>query len=146
MFANIISEMKFSTLPYIDFSVPAGFPSPAQDFLENRIDLNEKLIIHPSATFLIRIEGDSMIGEGIKPGCTAIIDRAIEPVPGKVVLAVLDGEFTVKKLFKKEGVYYLVAANKKYPAIKITEDRDFQVWGVVTWILNPLNNKQCIMV
>src|SRR5690625_18757 len=109
-------------ISFFDVCVPAGFPSPAQDYLDSKIDLNEKLIQHPSATFLIRIEGDSMIGEGILPGSIAIIDRAIEPVSGMVVLAVLDGEFTVKKLFKRNGGFYLEPANKKYRTIEITAD------------------------
>lgn len=124
-------------ISFFDVCVPAGFPSPAQDYLDSKIDLNEKLIQHPSATFLIRIEGDSMIGEGILPGSIAIIDRAINPESGKVVLAVLDGEFTVKKLLKKSGNFYLMPANKKYKPIEVLAGQDFQVWGVVTWILNP---------
>jgi DNA polymerase V len=129
----------FPTL--LEATVPAGFPSPAQDYLETRIDLNEKLIKHPSATFLIQVMGDSMVGDGILPGSTLVIDRALEAGHGRVVLAVLNGEFTVKRLLKKKPEIWLMPSNPKFSPIIITKEMDFQVWGVVTWVLHELKEK-----
>jgi DNA polymerase V len=112
-------------------SVPAGFPSPADDYLDRPLDFNELLIAHPAATFAVRIIGDSMTGAGIFPGDIAVVDRAVTATDGRVILAVLDGEFTVKRYRKKGNVAWLEAANDAYDDIPLTADRDFQVWGVI---------------
>ncbi len=124
--------------PLIGSKVPAGFPSPATDYLEGLLDLNEYLIKHPAATFFARVDGDSMIGCGIFPDDIVIVDRALEAQNNSVVLARYDGEFAIKKLRIENGVYFLVSENEAYPAIQINEELDFVVWGVVTTVIHKV--------
>ena len=116
--------------------VSAGFPSPAEDYIEQRLDLNELLIQNPSATFFVRVNGDSMIGAGINHDDILIVDRSLEPISGKIVIAIVDGEFTVKRLIKNNDTCRLVAENPDYPPIEITEDSACEIWGVVTSSIN----------
>jgi DNA polymerase V len=119
-------------------TVPAGFPSPADDYIEGKLDLNAYLIRHPAATFFVRAVGDSMINAGIHSGDLLIVDRALEPTDGNIVIAGLDGEFTVKR-FKKMGEKVLLAAeNSGYETIEVTGERDFAIWGVVTAVIHAL--------
>lgn len=117
-------------------SVKAGFPSPADDYLEQQLDLNEHLIQHPAATFFVRVDGDSMKGAGIHRGDILIVDRSLETTSGRIVIAVINGEFTVKRLRIENGSIQLEADNPQYPPIRIQNDWDFQVWGVVTYIIH----------
>lgn len=119
-------------------AVAAGFPSPAEDYIEARLDLNELLVQHPVATFFVRVEGDSMLGAGIHPGDLLVVDRAVEASDGSVVVAVLDGEFTVKRIRKAVDGLYLLPENGAYPALKIDPAREFQVWGVVTHVIHAV--------
>ncbi|MBL6958662.1 MAG: translesion error-prone DNA polymerase V autoproteolytic subunit [Rhodospirillales bacterium] len=112
--------------------VAAGFPSPADDFVEGRLDLNEHLIPHPAATFIVRVAGESMINAGIHPGDMLIVDRSIEAKTGDIVIAVLDGELTVKRLCRSGGGWRLAAENPDFPDLPIDGDRDCVIWGVVT--------------
>lgn len=118
----------------------AGFPSPAADYLEKKLDLNDYLIKRPAATFFVRVSGDSMIQAGIHPQDILIVDRA-EPVKsGKIVVALYNGAFTVKR-FVNQGVsqgekIVLYPANPKYPPIQVNEGDDFQIWGVVTYVIH----------
>jgi DNA polymerase V len=121
----------------------AGFPSPADDYLDKKIDLNNYLVEHPAATFLVRIEGDSMIGAGIFSGDIAIVDRSlvesdVKAMHNKIVLAVLDGEFTIKRLSVKGKSVSLLPENDKYQPIAMGEGRDFSVWGVVKHCIRHL--------
>lgn len=118
--------------------VVAGFPSPAADHTQKRIDLNEKLIRNKEATYLFRVKGDSMTGAGIYEGDALLVDRSIDPKHNNIVLAVLNNEFTVKRLYKRGGMVKLVAENPLYPAIVIKEADDLTVWGVVTFNLHKL--------
>lgn len=118
-------------LPLFSSCVPAGFPSPADDHLESELDLNELLIRHPAATFYVRLKGDSMQKAGPFEGDILIVDRAIEAQHRPIVVVVVDGEMTVKRLWKRAGRVELRPENANYPAIAINE-RDFIVWGVVT--------------
>lgn len=111
--------------------VSAGFPSPAESFADRKIDLNDELIKHPAATFFVRVEGDSMQGAGIMSEDILIVDRSLTAKDGSIVVAILNGEFTVKRLKKTKSHYELVAENKKYAPIAITAEMDFSVWGVV---------------
>ncbi len=125
-------------LPLLHERVPAGFPSLAQDYLENKLDLNEYLIKHPAATYFIRVEGSSMIDAGIKSGDMLIVDRAIEPRDGSIVVAAINGEFTVKRVKNRVGSLYLVSENPSFAPIRITEDMDFEIWGVVTHAIHHI--------
>ena len=122
-------------LPLVGARVQAGFPSPAEDFNTKRIDLTEQLIRHPQATFLLRVRGDSMREAGIFDGDVLVVDKAIKERHGHIVVALVDGEFTVKTLQIRSGVVRLVAANPTYPDIVPREGQTVQVWGVVTFTI-----------
>ena len=123
---------SFLPLEFYSNPVCAGFPSPAEDHMDIELDLNEHLVKHPSATFYIYAKGDSMIDAGIYDGDIMIVDRSLDPGSKDVVIVIINGEFTVKHIFKKDGNIYLKPANKVYHPILVTEDMDFQIWGVVT--------------
>lgn len=122
-------------LPYADQGVRAGFPSPAQDYLSESIDLNRELVRHPATTFYARACGDSMKDCGIDDGDLLVIDKSLEPHDGDIVVAFIDGDFTLKKVkFDDENkCIWLVPANDEYSSIKITEDNNFLIWGVLTY-------------
>ncbi|WP_432263155.1 LexA family protein [Cupriavidus sp. TMH.W2] len=122
----------------ISFRVPAGFPSPAEDLGVKRIDLNEVLIRHPDATFFVWVRGDSMSLAGICDGDRLVVDRALTPEHGQVVVAILDGELTVKRLYRKNGIVKLQAANPTYPDIRMREASELVIWGVVTHCIKSL--------
>lgn len=123
-------------VPLMLASVQAGFPSPADDYVENHLDLNELVIKHPAATFYVRVEGDSMRGAGIHSGDLLVVDRALPPVHGKIVVAVVNGEFTVKRIRIDSRGVWLVAENDKYPPLLVSAESEFQVWGVVTYVIH----------
>jgi len=132
--------MKISfTIPFFKTKVQAGFPSPALDYMEDRIDFNKILVQHPLATFVIECTGDSMINAFIPPMAKLVIDRSLTPQNNDIVLAVVNGEFTVKFLKKNDHKCWLIPANRKYPELEITHEMSFQVWGVVTNIIIPVN-------
>jgi DNA polymerase V len=125
-------------LPLFEGKVAAGFPSPADDFVEKTLDLNELLVQKPAATFFARAQGVSMIGAGIHHNDILVVDRSIEPVPGKIVICALNGELTVKRLDRENGQWRLAAENPDYPDIAIFEDLEMVIWGVVTNVIHPL--------
>ena len=125
-------------LPLYLSRISAGFPSPADDFMEKKLDLFEELVQHPAATFYVRAEGESMTGAGIFSGDTLIVDRALEPRDGDIVVAVLGGELLVKYLEMRGEQLFLRAANPLYKPIEVTEDAGFEVWGVVTNVFHKL--------
>ena len=125
-------------LPIFLGRLPAGFPSPADDYLEGKLDLNRHLIKHPAATFFVRVTGDSMIGAGIHSGDLLVVDRSLEPADKHVVVAVLDGELTVKRLFKQNGVLRLLPENLNYQPIEIAPQQTIEIWGVVTSVIHAL--------
>ena len=118
--------------------VAAGFPSPADDYLEGKLDLNQYLIKHEAATFFVRVAGDSMIGAGVHSGDLLIVDRALEPRDNSVVVAVVNGELTLKRLSKQGGALTLRPDNGNYPPMPITEHMDFEIWGVVTHVIHAV--------
>ena len=119
-------------LPFADGGIQAGFPSPAQDYLTESIDLNRVLVRHPSATFYGRVRGESMKDEGICEGDILVIDRSLEPHDGDLTVCCLDGEFTLKRIRLEPGAIWLVPSNEAFDPILVTPDRQFEVWGVVT--------------
>ncbi len=125
-------------LPVFLGRLPAGFPSPADDYIEGKLDLNRHLIKHPAATFFVRVTGDSMIGAGIHSGDLLVVDRSLEAADRHVVVAVLDGELTVKRLFKQHGVLRLLPENLNYQPIEISGQHTFEIWGVVTSVIHSL--------
>jgi DNA polymerase V len=118
--------------------VPAGFPSPAADYEEDKLDLNRYLIKNPAATFFVRVTGYSMMGAGIYSGDLLVVDRSLEPRDKSVVIAVIDGELTVKRIRIGKKKITLEPENENYSVQQITEDTDFQVWGVVTNVIHAL--------
>lgn len=122
--------------PLFTSTVSAGFPSPADDYIERHLDLNELLVKHPTATFFVRVEGQSMINAGIKSGDILIVDRSLNPSSGHVVIAVLNGEFLVKKLHKRGNQTWLLPENPKYQPMQITAEANFEIWGVVTSVIH----------
>jgi DNA polymerase V len=123
-------------LPLYISTVKAGFPSAADDYLDKTLDLNEYLVKNPAATFFVRVSGESMIGAGISSGDILIVDRSLEPQDKKVAVAIVNGEFTVKRIRKKDGKLFLVAENKEFKPIEITPSMDFEVWGIVVHVIH----------
>lgn len=123
------------SLPYADEGIQAGFPSPAQDYVSESIDLNHELIRHPASTFYGRVSGTSMSGEGIGPGDILVIDRSIEPADGDLAVCCIDGEFTLKRISLRRGQVWLIPSNESFDPIIVTPDSRFEVWGVVTYTI-----------
>ena len=122
-------------LQYADEGIRAGFPSPAQDYLEQAIDLNKEIVKHPASTFYGRVVGDSMKDEGIEEGDILVIDKSLELMDDDLAVCAIDGEFTVKRVILEKDAAWLVPANPDYPKIKVTADNDFIVWGIVTYTI-----------
>lgn len=123
---------------FIDTGISAGFPSPADDFKETRISLDEELITNKEATFFAKVNGQSMIGAGLDDNDLLVIDRSLEPENNKIAVCFLDGEFTVKRLKVKNDEVWLQPENPNYPIIKITEENDFVIWGIVTSVIKKV--------
>lgn len=134
---KVDSKVK-NKISLIESPVSAGFPSQAEDYVDGALDLNELLIKHPAATFFVRVKGDSMINSGIKSGDILIVDRALTATDNKIVVARLNGEMTVKRIKFEKTKLFLVADNPIYNPIEITQDTDFEVWGVVTSIIHQV--------
>ncbi len=136
---------KSSLLPLIDFKVPAGFPSPALDHMEERIDLTQELIRHPLSTYIMKAEGYSMINAFIAPNTKLVVDRSLTAQNGDIVIAVVNDGFTVKFLKKNERKAWLVPANPKYKEMEITPEMEVSIWGVVIHIITDTKElKKCM--
>tara|TARA_Y100001968_G_scaffold110290_1_gene99840 strand:+ start:14867 stop:15319 length:453 start_codon:yes stop_codon:yes gene_type:complete len=133
-------KLSSLSLPIANECISAGFPSPADDYLDIGIDLNEQLIRNPESTFFLRVSGHSMTGAGINDGDLLIIDRSIDPKPGRIVVAILDGSFTLKRLVLRCKKVYLEAANPDYPSIDITLYQNVQIWGVAIYSIHDLKS------
>ena len=118
--------------------VSAGFPSPADDYLDRKLDLNEYLVKNPAATFFVRVAGDSMIGAGINDNDILVVDRSLEPANNNIVIAVFNGELTVKRLSKDRGCCRLIAENPNYPSLEVGEETELEIWGVVKFAIHAL--------
>ncbi|WP_421902391.1 LexA family protein [Maridesulfovibrio sp.] len=138
IFAEILSPKAASKieLPLLLSEVIAGFPSPADDYIDRKMDLNEQLISNKAATFLVRAYGDSMIDANIKEGDILVVDRSMDAHNNSIIIAIFNGELTVKRLKQKEGRLFLIPENPDYPLLEITEETSFEVWGVVTYIIH----------
>lgn len=123
-------------LPLYLASVPAGFPSPAEDYVDKKLDLNEHLVRHPAATFFVRVHGHSMADAGISPGDILVVDRAVDAVNGSIVIAAVDGELTVKRLKKSRGRLFLAPENPEFAPTEIGPEQSLEIWGVVTYIIH----------
>ena len=124
--------------PVFVSTISAGFPSPADDYIENRIDLNAYLVQHKEATFFLRVQGDSMTGLGILNNDLLVVDRSLQVEDGKIVIATVGGEFTVKQLVYSQKGCILKAANPAYQDIIVDSENDLEVWGVVRWAIHKL--------
>lgn len=129
------SELR---IPFIPDGVSAGFPSPAADFMENNIDLNKELSENPLATFYIKVKGNSMIDAGINDKDVLIVDRSIEPQDNKIAICFIDGEFTVKRIKLEKDCLYLMPENSNYTPIKVTEENELIIWGIVTYVIKKM--------
>ena len=125
-------------LQFFESRVQAGFPSPAQNEYPDSIDLNRALISNPAATFCARVIGNSMVDADIHEGDLLIIDRSLKPHDGNIAVCFVDGDFTVKRLSVRANGVFLTPANASYPEIRVTEDSNFMVWGVVSHIIKKV--------
>ena len=128
------TQLELPLIPGIN----AGFPSPAMDFIDLKIDLNKHLIDHPSATFFGRVKGESMKDAGINDGDLLVIDKSIERKDGQIAVCCLDGEFTIKRIKFEKDCCWLIPANEDYENIKVTEENDFIVWGIVKFVIKEI--------
>ncbi len=132
------SSVLVTPTPLYQCSVECGFPSPADDYVERALDLNEHLVKHPSATFFVRASGNSMIGAGIFDNDILIVDRSIIPTNGKIVIAVISGDLTVKRLIYKNNQIILAPENPAYKPIILPKDSEVTIWGVVTNVIHKV--------
>lgn len=137
-----VDAESYLPLPYADEGIHAGFPSPAQDYMELAIDLNKELIKHPTSTFYGRVVGDSMKDEGIEEGDILVIDKSLELMDDDLAVCFIDGDFTVKRVRLESDAAWLVPSNVKYPPIKVTKDNEFMVWGIVTYTIKKNRRKR----
>ena len=124
-------------IPMVE-GIHAGFPSPAEDYTEPVLDLNRYVIKNPASTFYARISGDSMVGVGIQDGDIVVIDKSLEPDNEQIAVCFIDGEFTLKRIHTENGRLFLMPHNPNFPSIEITEENNFQVWGIVTYIIKKM--------
>jgi DNA polymerase V len=124
--------------PLAEIGISAGFPSPAEDFKETRINLHKELVKHPDATFFARVSGNSMINAGLDDGDLLVIDRSLEPTHNKIAVCFIDGEFTVKRLKIKKNTITLMPENPQYKPIIVTKETYFLIWGVVTYVIKAV--------
>jgi len=134
----IPEAIEDSAAQLFDTGISAGFPSPADDFKEQRLSLDEELVKNKEATFYARVSGQSMIGAGLDDNDLLVIDRSLEPENNKIAVCFLDGEFTVKRLRVSDGEVWLQPENPDYPIIKISEENSFVVWGIVTNVIKKV--------
>lgn len=139
MTVSIFKIQKSKALTtFIDVGISAGFPSPAQDFMQEKLSLDEKLVRNKEATFYARVQGESMINAGINDGDLLVIDRSIPPIHNRIAVCYINNEFTVKRLSMENGEVSLIPENPKYKAIKVTEADSLMIWGIVTYVIKKV--------
>ena len=131
-----IENREILERPLFETSVSAGFPSPARDYIENSLDLNELMVPNPASTYFMKVDGYSMIGANICPGDIVVVDRSLNVSNNKIIVAVLDGEMTIKRLKMINNEYWLYPENNNYRPVKVDSWMDFIVWGIVTWVIH----------
>lgn len=131
------SEKHNESVPLVE-NIKAGFPNPAQDFVESSLDLNRYVIRNPASTFYARIDGNSMKDAGIADGDIVVIDKSLEPAEGRIAVCYLDGEFTLKRLQVRRDGIWLIPENPDYKPIRVTEDNHFVIWGIVTYVIKKM--------
>lgn len=130
-----LTQNKATKLPLFDSPISAGLPAPAEDFIDKELDLNEFMIEHPTSTFFVKVSGSSMEGAAINDGDILVVDKSKSAYNKSIVVAFVNGEFLVKRILKHGNTFLLMPENPKYKPIKITKDIDFNIWGVVTFII-----------
>ena len=130
--------MYQSPAPLVAWHISCGFPSPAEDYRESELDINELVIAHPDATFYVRVSGDSMEGAGIFEGDVLVVDRALGARNNTIIVALVNGEFTVKRLTMSGDTIFLMPENPRYEPLPITEEMEFRVWGIATYVIHRL--------
>lgn len=134
-----VPELEGGTgLPLVSHGVSAGFPSPALDFMEYKLDINTYITRNPLATFYIRVEGNSMTDAGIDNGDLLVVDRSLEPLDGRIAICLIDGDFTVKRLKRDTDCLYLMPENKEYEPIKVTQHNQLIIWAIVTYVIKKI--------
>jgi len=133
-----VSTATELNLPFISEGISAGFPSPAMDFDDLKIDLNQHLIKNPASTFLGRVKGTSMVNAGFNHGDIIVIDKSIAPTDGKIAVCFIDGEFTIKRIKLDTNCCWLMPENEAYQPIKVTSENEFLIWGIVTYIIKKV--------
>ena len=131
-------QLKHQKIPVLSIRLSAGFPSPGDDYIENKLDLNEFLIKNPSATYFVKAEGNSMAGAGINSGDMLIVDRSLKASDNDIVIATLYGELAVKRIRMHKDAVYLIAENPGYRSARINPETDFEIWGVVTYVIHKV--------
>ncbi len=130
--------MRQSSPPLVAWHISCGFPSPAEDYRESELDINALVIAHPDATFYVRVSGDSMEGAGICEGDVLVVDRALDARENAIIVALVNGEFTVKRLLTIDDTLFLIPENPRYDPLPITEEMEFRVWGIATYCIHRL--------
>lgn len=134
-----IDNKSYQRIPLYSSKVAAGFPSPADDHVESHLDLNEHLVKHPAATFFVKVTGDSMVDANIHENDILIVDRSLTPMNGRIVVAAVDGQLTVKRLHMKDNKLTLLPANSEFTPIEVDENNEVYIWGVVTNVIHAIN-------
>lgn len=135
-----IEDSEEMTLQFFESRIQAGFPSPAQGMFGDTIDLNNELINNPASTFCARVIGNSMVDAGINNGDLLIIDKSLEPCDGAIAVCFVDGDFTVKRISIRDNGVYLTPANRQFPEILVSEESNFQIWGIVSYVIKHLSH------
>ncbi len=138
--SDFIKNQKINIPIFMD-KISAGFPSPASDYIENNLDLNEYLISHPAATFIVKANGSSMSNSHIQSGDLLIVDRSLTPKHNSIVIASIFGDLTVKQFKKKNGTMFLISTNSQYPNFEVKEEMECFIWGVVTYVIHSTIEK-----
>src|SRR5438105_162854 len=128
--------MRKDSPPLVAWHISCGFPSPADDYRESELDIHELVIAHPEATFYVRVSGDSMEGAGIYEGDVLVVDRALEARENAIIVALVNGEFTVKRLVRRGDTLFLMPENPRYEPLPLTEEMDFRIWGIATYVIH----------